>query len=201
MPSSRSLQTITTCCIAILNVCQLKKHPSKHQYLFLSDIDACATDAENCTTQVEAACNNTICHTCFTCRGKCFILYAVANSVLCSPEAPQLVSISTLQEEVVTAGGRYTLQCNATRDATLVNSTILEVMWLGDDLDTFYTSGTAYNVSGMLNTTLVSNLTFPQLSTSQGGRYSCFTRMTFLGTGMYWDVTKTAPVIVASESN
>ena len=121
-----------------------------------------------------------------------------------SPAAfpPQRVSVSPVEEGVVTAGGQYTLQCNISRVATLAPSTLLEVMWLDPSNNTI-TSGTAYTISGMSSTTattLTSTLTSPRLTTSQGGLYSCAVNMTIPDIVGYHQVISTAPVRVAGES-
>ena len=102
--------------------------------------------------------------------------------LLPSPAAfpPQRVSVSPMEEGVITAGGQYTLQCNISRVTTLAPSTLLEVMWLDPSNNTI-TSGTTYTISNMSSTTattLTSTLTFPRLTTSQGGLYSCAVNMT-----------------------
>ena len=124
--------------------------------------------------------------------------------VLLSPAAfpPQNVSVSPVEEGVVTAGGQYTLQCTISRVATIDPSTLLEVMWLDPSNNTI-TSGTNYTISGMSNTTattLTSNLTFLRLTTSQGGLYSCAVNMTIPDIVTDHQVISTAPVRVASES-
>ena len=107
-----------------------------------------------------------------------------------------------MEECVVTAGGQYTLQCNISRVATLAPSTLLEVMWLDPSNNTI-TFGAAYTISGMSSTTattLTSTLTFPRLTTSQGGLYSCAVNITIPDIVTDHQVISTAPVRVASES-
>ena len=121
-------------------------------------------------------------------------------ALLPSPAAFPLVSVSPVEEGVVTAGDQYTLQCNISRVATLVPTTLLEVKWLDPNNNTI-TSGTAYTISGMSSTTattLTSTLTFPRLTTSQGGLYSCAVNMTIPDI-VTDQVISTAPVRVASE--
>ena len=124
--------------------------------------------------------------------------------LLPSPAAfpPQRVNISADEEGVVTAGDQYTLQCNISRMDTLAPSTLLEVMWLDPSNNTI-TSGTTYTISGMSSTTattLTSTLTFPRLTTSQGGLYSCAVNMTIPDIVTDHQVISTTPVRVAGES-
>ena len=92
------------------------------------------------------------------------------------------VDVSPLEDGVVTAGDQYTIQCRTSRVATLDPSTPLDVMWLDPD-DNVMTSGTNYTISGMSSTnatSLTSTLTFHQITTSQGGIYSCVVNISIL---------------------
>ena len=113
------------------------------------------------------------------------------------------VNVVPVEEGVATAGDRYTLQCNITRDADWPPSpsTFMEVMW-SDASHTTITSGTAYTISAVSSTnniTLASTLTFPRLITSQGGLYSCAANITIPGVALDFQVIKSVPVQVASE--
>ena len=104
---------------------------------------------------------------------------------------------------MVSAGDQYTLQCNIRRKTRAPSNTILRMVWLDRDGDVI-TSGSAYAVSGMSNTTsadLTSTLTFHRLTTSQGGLYSCTVNATIPGTVKDEQIISTFPVRVASESS
>ncbi len=121
-----------------------------------------------------------------------------------SPAAfpPQQVRVSPVEVGVVTAGGRYALECDISRVATLSNATLLEVMWFSPDND-IITSGTAYSITGTTSTnatSLTSTLTFPRLTTSQGGVYTCAVNMTIPGIVTDHQVLRQENVRVASES-
>ena len=111
-----------------------------------------------------------------------------------------VVGVSSLEEGVVTAGDQYTLQCNISRMAPIPNNTVLEVMWLNNNND-LISSGTTYTVSDISNTNaayLSSTLTFLQLTTSQGGLYSCVVNVSIV---IGQQIINTFPVQVSSESS
>ena len=111
-----------------------------------------------------------------------------------------VVGVSSLEEGVVTAGDQYTLQCNISRMAPIPNNTVLEVMWLDNNND-LISSGTTYTVSDISNTNaayLSSTLTFLQLTTTQGGLYSCVVNVSIV---IGQQIINTFPVQVSSESS
>ena len=126
-------------------------------------------------------------------------LFAVfIATILRAAFSPQGVDVRSSGDAA--AGNQFTLEC-LTRTATLSLSTLLEVKWL-DQYNKTITSGPGYNISGMSNTTaanLTSTLTFPHLTTSQGGLYSCAVNMTIPGIVTDYQVINTLPVIVSSE--
>ena len=101
------------------------------------------------------------------------------------------------------AGDDITLICNVSRVSTLDPSTLLEVMWLdadgniitSDDMNLLVVS----TITNTTDTNTQSTLTFPLLTTSQGGVYSCAVNMTIPDIVMDHQVISTAPVRVASE--
>ena len=119
-------------------------------------------------------------------------------TILRAAFSPQGVDVRSSGDAA--AGNQFTLEC-LTRRATSSLSTLLEVKWL-DQYNNTITSGPAYNISGMSNTTaanLTSTLTFPRLTTSQGGLYSCAVNMTIPSIVTDYQVINTLPVIVSSE--
>ena len=107
-----------------------------------------------------------------------------------------------------TAGDNITLICNVSRVSTLDRSTLLEAMWLDvdgniitkstdDDMDLLVVSNINYTTDANTQSTL----TFPLLTTSQGGVYSCAVNMTIPDIVMDHQVISTAPVRVTSEYN
>jgi hypothetical protein len=83
------------------------------------------------------------------------------------------LGIFPLEMGVATAGDQYTLQCNISLNEPITNSSLLKVMWLDPEND-IISSGAGYTISGLSTTSHVtSNLTFTQLTTFQGGSYSC----------------------------
>ena len=102
-----------------------------------------------------------------------------------------------------TAGDHYTLQCYIHRKDITQSNTLLEVMWLDNNSDVI-SSGTAYTVSGLSNTTspnFTSTLTFPRLKTSQGGQYMCVVNVTIPDVVKDLQVSSSYTVRVASESS
>ena len=123
---------------------------------------------------------------------------SILATILRAAFSPQGVDVRSSGDAA--AGNQFTLECLAHR-ATLSLSTLLEVKWL-DQYNNTITSGPVYNISGMSNTTaanLTSTLTFPRLTTSQGGLYSCAVNMTITGIVTDYQVINTLPVIVSSE--
>lgn len=112
-----------------------------------------------------------------------------------------MVDIFSLEEGVVTAGDQYTLQCSIHREATAPNGTLLEMTWLDRENDVI-SSEVSYILSGTSATTadsLTSTLTFPRLTTSQGGWYSCVINVTIPGKFKDLQVITSSLVRVASE--
>ena len=102
---------------------------------------------------------------------------------------------------VPNAGDMFRLECNISRAETLPPSTLLEVIWLGiGDNKIISVSNTSItgNTSST-TTTLYSRLTFPRITTSQGGRYSCAVSMTIFRVVMGHRVTNTWNVSVISK--
>ena len=125
------------------------------------------------------------------------------NSIFLIAFPPQRVSVSAMEEGVVTAGGHYTLVCNISRSATLPNSTLLEVMWLDPNNDTI-TSDSMTSITmqpSTMETTLTSTLTFLQVNISHGGQYSCAVNMTIPDIVTDYQVIAMASVrVLASKS-
>ena len=115
---------------------------------------------------------------------------------------PQTVSV---EGGVATSGDDITLICNVSRLSTLDPSTLLEVMWLDVDGNIITMSSDDTNlrvvsdVTYTTDTNTQSTLTFPLLTTSQGGVYSCAVNMTIPDIVMDHQVISTAPVRVTSE--
>ena len=113
---------------------------------------------------------------------------------------PQTVSVEGVN---ATAGDVVTLMCNVSRVSTLDPSTLLEVMWLdvdgniitSDDMDLLVVS----SITSTTDINTQSTLTFPPLTTSQGGVYSCAVNMTIPDIVMDYQVISTAPVRVTSK--
>ena len=113
---------------------------------------------------------------------------------------PQTVSVEGVN---ATAGDVVTLMCNVSRVSTLDSSTLLEVMWLdvdgniitSDDMDLLVAS----SITSSTDTNTQNILTFPLLTTSQGGVYSCAVNMTIPDIVMDHQVISTAPVRVTSK--
>ena len=94
-------------------------------------------------------------------------------------------SVQLSAEEVVDAGDTLTLICEAAKDSSL-RTAFLEVEWF-NPYGSLISGGSGISVTGdtsTVNFTLSSTLTFPSISTSQAGPYSCRVNLTIFEAGV-----------------
>ena len=109
------------------------------------------------------------------------------------------MSISPTEVDVITAGDSYELQCNISLASYLINTTLLEAVWLDPDGVVITTNEAliASNLTSTNNPNFTTTLTFPRLTTSQGGLYSCAVNLTTLGLFKDHQVIRTSAIRVA----
>ena len=113
---------------------------------------------------------------------------------------PQRVVIPEVNV-VYTAGEMFQLDCYISRGETLPPSTLLEVIWLDNSNNTIISNSNT-SITGDTSTTashLFSQLTFPRIRTSHGGRYTCAVNLTVPEVVTDHRVTRTRTVMVMSK--
>ena len=115
---------------------------------------------------------------------------------------PQVVQILSDSSGVPTAGSSHSVQCIARRINVLSPSTLLEIIWLDNSNNEIITPNSDISITGVTRSTdtnITSTLTFPNIRTSQAGRYTCAVNMTIPNVVDDHLVMKTTNVYVRSK--
>ena len=112
---------------------------------------------------------------------------------------PQMVQIFSESTVVPIAGSNHTVQCIASRRDALPSSTILEIIWLDNNNELITPNSDTTGVTSSTHINITSTLTFPNIRTSQAGKYTCAVNMTIPDVIEDHQVMKTADVYVKSK--